>query len=301
LTSPAAASGRAAPGPALSRGDRERFRDRGVLLLRQWLPAARVDAAVRATQAYFERRGLWQGSGWQLAGLPEDRSVNAGAALVRGLKHEPSHRELITTELRTLVGELVDDPEAVALTDSPQLLFTLPNAARWTVPASIWHLDIPRLGDDAVPGVQAFTFLGEVAPGGGGTLVVAGSHRLLNTGQRVRSKDVKKRLRRKPYFTTLMDRQAPDRAGLLGQLAEVDGVPVEVVELTGRPGDVYLTDLRLLHTLAPNASRVPRIMLTQRFLRASLHQQVYAGTMNVEPGAGAARAASRDAEGAAAC
>ena len=43
-----------------------------------------------------------------------------------------------------------------------------------------------------------------------------------------------------------------------------------MVELHGEPGDVFLTDLRLLHTLAPNASRVPRLMVTQRFLLESL-------------------------------
>ena len=46
----------------------------------------------------------------------------------------------------------------------------------------------------------------------------------------------------------------------------VDGVDVEIVEMTGEPGDVYLMNLWVLHTRWPNQSREPRIMLTQRFL-----------------------------------
>jgi ectoine hydroxylase-related dioxygenase (phytanoyl-CoA dioxygenase family) len=48
----------------------------------------------------------------------------------------------------------------------------------------------------------------------------------------------------------------------------IDGVEVEVVEVTGRPGDAYLLDMRILHAGAPNASTRPRIMTTHRFWRA---------------------------------
>ena len=50
----------------------------------------------------------------------------------------------------------------------------------------------------------------------------------------------------------------------------VDGVRLELVELTGVPGDAYLTDLRVLHSGAPNASVRPRMMATYRFMRADL-------------------------------
>jgi hypothetical protein len=94
---------------------------------------------------------------------------------------------------------------------------------------------------------------------------VAGSHRLLNTGQLIRSKDVKKRLKRWPYFGRLMAKDTPDRGRFVHEIGHAGDVEVQVVELTGKPGDVYLTDMRLLHTLAPNTARVPRIMVTQRF------------------------------------
>ncbi|MYE84322.1 MAG: hypothetical protein F4X36_21230 [Gammaproteobacteria bacterium] len=56
-----------------------------------------------------------------------------------------------------------------------------------------------------------------------------------------------------------------DRRTFLTEAGSVGGVPVHVVELTGEPGDVCFTDLRLLHTLAPNPGPRPRLMATQRF------------------------------------
>lgn len=101
--------------------------------------------------------------------------------------------------------------------------------------------------------------------------MVAGSHRLLNNGSRVRSKNIKKRLRHLPYFQDLMSKQSVERERFLtesGSAQDPDAgeVPLRVVELSGRPGDVYLTDMCLLHTLAPNATDKPRVMLTHRFV-----------------------------------
>jgi len=157
----------------------------------------------------------------------------------------------------------------------PQLLFTPPGARHWFVPNTIWHVDVPRLGEAGAPGVQIFILLDDIPPGGGATLVLAGSHRLLNDRVR-RSKDVKKSLKRRPYFQHLMgprpqDRDPsdgshtdPDSARLLNQPGHDGDIPLQVVEMDGQAGDVYITDLRLLHTLAPNASPRPRLMATQR-------------------------------------
>ena len=43
-------------------------------------------------------------------------------------------------------------------------------------------------------------------------------------------------------------------------------MPLSVVELTGEPGDIYVTDLRLLHTVAPNVGPRPRMVMTQRYV-----------------------------------
>ena len=120
--------------------------------------------------------------------------------------------------------------------------------------------------------MQLLAFLDTVEPGGGGTLVVAGSHRLLNEGQLVPTGDVPRRLRQEDFFRPLYAEtdDAADRVKLLNHTGVVGDVPLQVTELTGAPGDAYLIDLRVLHTAAPNASSRPRMMATHRFFRADV-------------------------------
>jgi hypothetical protein len=253
------------PEIAISIRDRDEFARRGLVRLEQCLPERLVAAARARVLQPLERAGLWRDGAWLVGAADPAAGPIAGHALVEGLKKCGALAALATPELRRAIATLLDVREALPMSPHAQLLFTLPNATAWTVPASLWHLDLPRLPDGGVPAVQMFTFLETVAPGGGGTLVVAGSHRLLNTGQLIRSKDVKKRLKRWPYFCRLMAKDTPDRGRFVHEIGHAEDVELQVVELTGKPGDVYLTDMRLLHTLAPNAARVPRIMVTQRF------------------------------------
>jgi ectoine hydroxylase-related dioxygenase (phytanoyl-CoA dioxygenase family) len=158
----------------------------------------------------------------------------------------------------------------------PQVLFSLPNAGRWTLPAG-WHTDCPRLASGQPPGVQLFSFLDPVEPRGGAPLVVTGSHRLLNDGRALRVQAVNRELGRTPFFRDLFlgRTPAPGQADPL-PMGRVADVRLKVAELTGRPGDVWLIDLRVLHAAAPNASHRPRMMVTYRFLRADLMPQISA-------------------------
>ena len=56
----------------------------------------------------------------------------------------------------------------------------------------------------------------------------------------------------------------------------VGNVALQVMELTGAPGDGYLVDLRTLHSGAPNAADRPRMMITDRFIRADLAEEIAA-------------------------
>lgn len=242
------------------------FASRGVIRLERFLPRERLDAARTVVFEALERQGLWRDGRWRMDAFQPSHAPAAGSQLLKGVKRSPALENLATPELLAAMRALVDDRPLAPLADQAQVLFTLPNATVWTVPHSIWHLDVPRLASGKVPGVQLFTFLDSVKPAGGGTLVVAGSHRLLNDEGFIRSKDVKRRLKREPYFADLMSKQVTDRERFVREPGQVGDVEVQVVELHGEPGDVYLTDMRLLHTLAPNATSVPRIMLTQRFM-----------------------------------
>ena len=73
-------------------------------------------------------------------------------------------------------------------------------------------------------------------------------------------------------FANLLSATGTERERLLESPETVDGVDVQIVEFTGEPGDVWLMDMRLLHTLAPNPSPAPRLMVTQRYVRASAWQ-----------------------------
>ena len=66
-----------------------------------------------------------------------------------------------------------------------------------------------------------------------------------------------------PWFRALArtDDPDPDRnARFMESDHDADGIPVRVVELTGRPGDVVLTHPWTLHHSAPNVASYPRMM-----------------------------------------
>ena len=70
-------------------------------------------------------------------------------------------------------------------------------------------------------------------------------------------------LKQDPWLAGLLKGGAMPDGGrhLVGERHEVDGVPVEVVELVGRPGDVVITHLHVFHAASPNTSDRPRYML----------------------------------------
>jgi hypothetical protein len=200
----------------ITQSQKEMFQSRGLLRLEGFLPAEKVNRARDVLLKTLEKRGIWQDGGWYLDELPPSTSPNAGARLLKGgITKSRALGNLTTAELLDAVAELLDGRPAFPMMEVPQVLFTLPNAETWTLPHLLWHLDLPRFAEGGIPGVQMFSFLDKVAPGGGGTLVVTGSHRLLNDGKRIRSQQVKRRLRRAPYFHELMSEQDGDRARFL--------------------------------------------------------------------------------------
>lgn len=163
-------------------------------------------------------------------------------------------------------GELVGRHAALLLMTRPGHGATGP-IARWSIPRRMWHTDAPRVSGPGVPGVIALGFLDQVREGGGGTLFVAGSHRLLDApGKELRSKAFKRALRKQPFFNVLLRDDSAERNRYLAEAHRVDGVDLRVAELTGEPGDVVLADARLLHAPAPNARATPRLMVRGFFI-----------------------------------
>jgi hypothetical protein len=251
------------------------FDRRGILRVPGLLSADRVGRARAYVQSRLALLGLWRDGAWRLDERPRPQWPDRGLQVSRAIGARRPDIEALIDEPRLLeaVDALLEghafDRE---MFKRPQVLFSLPNADRWVAPTG-WHMDSPRLASGRRPGVQLFTFLDTVEPCGGGTLAVAGSHRLLNEGRVILAKELRQLLRREEFFRALYSKardSVHDRVRLLNDIGLVGGVELQVVEFTGAPGDAYLMDLGLLHAVAPNATARPRMMATHRFWRADI-------------------------------
>ena len=159
------------------------------------------------------------------------------------------------------------------------LLVAFPESReRWTVPHQGWHLDFPATRSlQGLFAVRIFTCLAKLAAGGGGTLFVAGSHRLVDAlprkenVARLRSADARKALIRScPWVEALCSADGTDeRVPRFMERREIfDDAELRVVQMTGEPGDVVLTHPYLLHAVAKNCSSVPRIVLSSSVYRS---------------------------------
>jgi hypothetical protein len=151
-----------------------------------------------------------------------------------------------------------------------ELLITFPTpGAEWNVPHQVWHFDV--IADSLGPILIMFALLDTVLPGGGGTPVVAGSHRLLHQlagerSSRISSAQARKLLARSdPWIADLWssDNAAERVQRYMEQGVEVHGVRLRVAELCGDPGDVFLMHPHILHSVAVNSRAKPRLVLKQ--------------------------------------
>lgn len=254
----------------LTDAQKRELETRGVVRLDAMLPAEPVRVTREAVLRRLRERRLWPA---EVRQEPMPRWPEPAVTAKQIGKRHPELEALFESPQVTASVEDLFAGAAIdrAMFSRPQLLVTLPNAAEWSAANSGWHADLPRLASGGRPGVQLFILLDDVAPKGGGTLVVAGSHRLFDDGRFTRAKDVTGMLHDIPFFRDV-------RAG-----AELRGGQFEVVEMTGAAGDAWLIDLRLLHSAAPNASSHPRMMATWRYLRADLVEEIAAG-FGWEPG-----------------
>jgi len=242
--------------------------DRGLIKLEGFVPKAQVTLARDLICDVAEEYGLYSAGQWRQS-ASRFSDAKPFRAAINALNHADHFPDLVSEDVMQLARDL--QGEAVTpLPPGQQILFTLPSTALWSVPNDIWHVDIPRLGKLGVPGLQVFILLDDVDPKGGGTLVLSGSHRLLNTSRVMRSKELKRALRTEPYFQMLFNNERAPIDRLEDTVGLVDGVNLEVVELTGASGDVYVMDLRTLHTPAPNSRKTARLMMTCRLPRAAI-------------------------------
>lgn len=239
----------------------ETFKIKGFLRLEKFLPIEVVRSAQEFIYHLAEKEGAWRRGDWQLSETSDRPKFT-----------KPMHKEklqiLETSELLAVIDILVHGQKLRVRRHPPALLFTSPQNTPWKMlPA--WHTDAPRQPRTEHSGVQMFTFLDTVVPRGGGTLMVSGSHRLLNEGKLIRSKDIKARLKKYDYFQALLAKKQPNPEEFLTTIGKADDIDLQVVELHGDPCDVIFMDLRALHTLSTNTADRPRLMVTQRYHQES--------------------------------
>ena len=229
----------------------------------------KVPAAFSADDAARMRDVLWSELAARHGMQRDDPSTwtNLRPTGLKTTKTDRSADAILGPRLRSALDELLGE-----WTEPPhqgQVLVTMPTGEPWSVPHRMWHTDLGfDLPTDELVAVKIWALLGDLEPGGGGTPQVAGSHRViaryLTTTDERDFKTIRDRvLRSDPWFRNLTS--AGERSVEPG---DVDGLPVRVVELTGRAGDVYLTHPWILHSIAPNASDSPRMMRSRFIWRA---------------------------------
>jgi len=144
--------------------------------------------------------------------------------------------------------------------------------AAWTVVADGWHWDTDLATHlDGPRSLLIFAVFSHIEPQGGGTLLLAGSHHLLQrffTAMTPAQQAAKRKAQREqfyrssPYLAMLTGKAPYDGDRIAQFMAEADdnGVAVRVVEVTGQPGDAFICHPSLVHAVSSNCRTVPRLM-----------------------------------------
>jgi hypothetical protein len=152
------------------------------------------------------------------------------------------------------------------------LFLAFPSRAAWQLPTMGWHIDSRYTSAlEPVSGVKTFALLGDVAPRGGGTLIVGGSHRLVHgwfarhpPPPRARSAEMRRLLLGQPYLRDLQSPGDPAQRveRFMDRVEDHDGIALQIVEACGEAGDVFLLHPLTMHAASPNTGSAPRLMLS---------------------------------------
>ncbi len=188
-------------------------------------------------------------------------------------KQSPIQQKIATPRVRGAIDDLLGPNAWRPPGDWGRPLATFPQPGTWDVPTGLWHWDSPcDWHADSLKALFVVSFVGSVAPGGGGTLVLSGSPRLLQRQEAALTpaqRGIPAPARRDlfhgshPWLMALTGK-APSPvnriAAFMEAEADLDGVPARVVELTGEPGDMVFCHPTIVHCAAPNHGDRPRFM-----------------------------------------
>ena len=188
------------------------------------------------------------------------------------LKDDPAFRAVGGARLLEAIDAVLDGHAYEKPKNWGALFLGFPSPQAWSVPSGGWHIDANYLGPLSPPaGVRTHALFGDVAARAGGTLIVAGSHRLVHKYFKenppppgTRGAGYRKLLRGHPYIRDLHTEGDIDEraARFIERAEEHDGISLRVVENTGEAGDVILLHPLVLHVAAPNTSTAPRFLVS---------------------------------------
>lgn len=255
--------------PVLSSHDLAHFADQGFVRVTGALPApfvARVQTAIwdqlHAHYGVAQQEPTTWRCGW--CGINK-KLIDAAAGIE------------ITPRLVTAIDQLLGEAQWRPVMALGGLLLTMPQpeGTPWN-PTLDWHFDNdPRAYIGRVDELMLFTFFSSVQPRGGGTLVLAGSPRLVERYFAAQAEGggletMPKTADLAAWYPELAEIMSSRKGhahstatlmpGLIEETFEVDGVPLQIVELTGEPGDAVLCHPSLVHTVSMNCSTIPRFM-----------------------------------------
>jgi len=223
--------------------NRDFFAENGFLKLPAFHSRARLAAIKTSVLNQLKSSSNGGGASKSLRKLPIFQQITrmSSRVTVHG-----AQEALLTSELLEIVSEVAGrQPSAI---QQMQFLLSPPNQGAWILKGMNWHIDVKAEALDHTPGVQAFFLIDDVTPHGGATLALAGSHKLKQGGLGSLS-----RLRE----------ALKSHVNLEDTLRDFG---LKMLEMSGQAGDVYLMDMRTLHTPSINDSNRVRMMATCRCL-----------------------------------
>ena len=258
------------PGPAtttlLSDQQLGEFERNGILRLKGAVPATDIESMTALVWDNLQRRYP----------LRRDQSETWTSQRINGfhaLDKSVTFQEIGSAKVCQILDDLLGSGKWQQPVRWGFLLIAFPESTgRWDVPYTSWHLDLPASHSlEDLFAVRLFTCLRPLRHGGGATLVLAGSHLLVedlaqrNAGRRLRSADVRGALiRNYPWIRALCSRgETVDRIGrFMNSGTAVSGAELCVIEMAGEPGDVFLVHPLILHAPSTNCADVPRMVLS---------------------------------------
>ncbi len=268
----------------LTLSDIQRFERDGYLVVRQAF--SRADGRAMERQWWREledTHGIRRGdrSSW--------RQIRGD---LKAAKHDPIQARILSERVRGVFDDLLGQDAWLPPGNWGRAIVTFPEPGAWDVPARGWHWDNPflvhcPLGHPAA--LFVVSFIGPVAPRGGGTLILSGSPRLLIQQERRLPASQRNELgartwdrfgRSGPWLMALCG-QAPSPADRIAAFMDaesiVDGVPLRVVELTGEPGDMVFCHPAIVHCTGPNRGERPRFMRIKQQLLTRRGRELLSG------------------------